>query len=113
MSNKRQKAVALTYADKDSLPRVVAQGAGEIAKRIIQLAKQNNIPVSEDDSLAEMLSKLNTGQSITPECYRLVAEILCFLYHTDKEWREQHSFMAETAAESSQETKNLETSNQD
>lgn len=95
MTTQRQKAVALRYGENDGLPKVVASGLGEIAKRIIQIANQNKIPIREDDSLADMLSKLNAGSAITPECYRVVAEILCFLYHTDKEWQEQHKFMEE------------------
>ena len=57
-TSKRQKAVALEYAQGDRAPRVVAAGAGEIAKRILKLAEENNIPVRRDDSLVEILSKL-------------------------------------------------------
>lgn len=84
----RQKAVALEYKETDRAPKILATGAGEIAKRILDLAREHNIPVTEDSTLTEMLSQLQVGSSISPESYRLVAEIISFLYHSDKKWRE-------------------------
>lgn len=85
--HKRQHAVAIQYQDGDRTPHVVATGAGFIAQRIIELAKENNVPVHEDDSLVEILSRLDVGYDIPPETYRVVAEILAFLYRTDEAWR--------------------------
>lgn len=87
LSNKRQKAVALHYAVEDRAPKVLASGAGEIARRIIELAQQHNIPVKRDDSLVNILSQLDINYEIPPETYRAVAEILAFLYRTDDAWR--------------------------
>ncbi|OVE80247.1 hypothetical protein BVY02_00855 [bacterium J17] len=87
--SKRQKAVALRYAEGDRAPKIIASGAGEIAKRILDLAKENKIPIQEDDSLVEILAKLDLGYEIPPETYRAVAEILAFLYRTDEEWKKQ------------------------
>ncbi len=88
-SANRSQAVALQYSQQDQLPRIVAHGAGEIARQIIELAKQHNIPIRQNEDLVEMLAKLDVGACISPESYRLVAEIVSFLYHTDKEWREK------------------------
>lgn len=87
--NKRQKAVALKYDTGEKAPHVIAVGAGEIAKKILELAKEHNIPIEENDSLVEILSKLEIGQQIPPETYRVVAEILAFLYRTDILWRQK------------------------
>ncbi len=87
---KRQRAIALEYHDPKELPRILANGVGEIAKRIIELAEKSGVPVEENDSLAEVLSRLEHGSNISPESYRLVAEVLAFLYHTDRKWRESH-----------------------
>lgn len=84
---KRKHAVALQYAEGDGAPKVVATGAGELARRILELARENNVPVREDTSLTEILSQLNVGYQIPPETYRAVAEILAFLYRTDAAWR--------------------------
>ena len=88
-NSKRKRAVALQYAKEDRAPKIVATGAGEVARRILDLAKQNNIPVRQDDSLVSILSKLDIGYEIPPETYRIVAEILAFLYRTDEEWRKR------------------------
>ena len=86
---KRKKAVALRYAEGDRAPKVVAAGAGEIARRILELAQEHNIPIQENSTLAEILSKLDLGYEIPPETYRAVAEILAFLYRTDEAWRKR------------------------
>lgn len=88
-ANKRKRAVALSYAQGENAPKIVATGAGEIAKRIIELAQQNGIPITENDSLTEILSKLDLGVEIPPETYKAVAEILAFLYRTDEAWRKK------------------------
>ncbi|MFN8389010.1 MAG: EscU/YscU/HrcU family type III secretion system export apparatus switch protein [Bdellovibrionota bacterium] len=86
---KRQKAVALQYAEGDRAPKIVATGAGEIARRILALAEEHNIPVKRDDALVDILSKLDLGYEIPEETYRAVAEILAFLYRTDLAWRKR------------------------
>ena len=86
---KRKQAIALSYAENDKAPKVVATGAGEIARRILELAKENNVPIQEDESLTSVLSKLDLGYEIPPETFRAVAEILAFLYKTDEEWRKR------------------------
>lgn len=85
----RQRAVALRYGTDDRAPRVVASGAGEIARRIIELAQEHKVPVREDDSLVNVLAKLDLGYEIPHETYRAVAEILAFLYRTDEKWRQR------------------------
>ncbi len=86
---KRQRAVALHYSTNERAPKVLASGAGEIARRIIELAQESDIPVQKDDSLVNILAKLDIGWEIPPETYRAVAEILAFLYRTDEAWRQK------------------------
>lgn len=83
-TNGISKAVALKYdPGKDASPVVVAKGQGRIAESIIQKAKEHGVPLQEDASLVEVLSKLDLEQEIPPELYQLVAEILGFVYRTD------------------------------
>ena len=89
----RKHAVALQYSSMDDLPRVVANGAGELAEHILNLARQHNIPIHEDTTLTEILSCLPQGTAIPQETFRLVAEIVCFLYQMDEEWRKEHTFL--------------------
>lgn len=83
---KRKEAVALSYeATKNDSPKVIAKGKGIVADNILEKAKENNIPVQEDPTLIELLSKLNINDSIPEELYQAVAEVFAFVYRTDKE----------------------------
>jgi flagellar biosynthesis protein len=78
---KIKKAVALRYkSDKDFAPKVVAKGSREVALKIIEIAKQNGIPIKNDPDLVEVLSKLDINELIPANVYVVVAEILAFVY---------------------------------
>ena len=96
VQEKRKYAVAIKYETEDRAPKVIASGAGEIAKRILEIAKIHNIPVQEDDDLVRILSKIQIGYEITPQTYKAVAEILAFLYRTDINWRKKREAMLES-----------------
>ncbi len=87
MSEKQEKlkqAIALEYNPSDDAPRVVTSGRGLLAEKIIEKAKETNVPVHRDDKLADTLSKLEIGDMIPPELYEVVAEILIFVDSMDK-----------------------------
>ncbi len=76
----RQKtAVAVAYEPGERAPKIIATGKGYTAQRIIEKAKEENIPFYRDDKLAKTLSKLEIGEMIPPELYEVVAEILVFV----------------------------------
>jgi len=80
----KKHAVAIDYdKEKDIAPKIVAKGKGILAEKIIDLAKQNNIPLYEDPDLIEVLSKLDLGQEIPPELYKLMAEVLIYIYKSN------------------------------
>ena len=82
--NKIKQAIALEYDPNDEAPRVIASGKGALAERIIEKAKESDVPVHRDDKLAETLSRLEIGETIPPELYEVVAEILVFVDAMDK-----------------------------
>lgn len=85
VKNKVKTAVALGYdPEKDNAPTVIASGKGALAERIIEKAKESDIPVHEDDKLAGTLSNLDIGEAIPPELYEVVAEVLVFVDAMDK-----------------------------
>ena len=87
MENKKKKvkqAIALEYNPSEDAPKVIASGQGALAERIIEKAKESNVPLHRDDSLAETLSRLEIGEMIPPELYEVVAEILVFVDTMDK-----------------------------
>jgi flagellar biosynthesis protein len=83
---RRKEAVALGYnQNTEEAPRVLAKGKGIIAENIIDRARENKVPIQEDPSLIDILSKLNINESIPEELYQAVAEVFAFIYKTDKE----------------------------
>lgn len=77
-------AVALKYdLEKDAAPRIVATGKGYVAEKIIDTAKEANVPVHRDDAVARTLSKLELGDTIPPELYEVVAQILIYVDRVD------------------------------
>lgn len=84
-----RRAVALKYEPgEQTTPVVVAKGNGLIADQILEQAKLNGVPVQEDASLVEVLSKLDIDQEIPSELFALVAEVLSFVYQSDRKARE-------------------------
>lgn len=85
MKNKRKQAAALRYdQEKNHGPTVSATGKGMIAENIIEKAKENDVPIVEDESLVELLAELNINETIPNELYHVVAEVFAFIYKTDQ-----------------------------
>ena len=82
--NKIKQAIALEYDPDDMAPRVIASGRGILAEKIIEKAKESDVPIHRDDKLADTLSRLEIGEMIPPELYEVVAEILVFVDSMDK-----------------------------
>ena len=82
--DKKKTAVALEYEPGDQAPKVIATGQGKLAERIIEVAKEADVPVHKDAKLAESLSILDIGEYIPPELYSIVAEVLVFVDSMDR-----------------------------
>lgn len=82
---RRKKAIALQYEpETDNAPKVIATGEGYLAEKIIEKAAEANVPLHKDEKLADSLSSLEIGETIPPELYSVVAEILIFVDHMDR-----------------------------
>ncbi len=87
--DRRKAAAALRYKrEEDAAPRLTAAGRGEVAERILALAREAGIPIHEDPSLVEILCRLDLGTEIPAELYKVVAEVLAFVYRMDRQWKE-------------------------
>ncbi|NLJ78560.1 MAG: flagellar biogenesis protein [Tissierellia bacterium] len=80
-----KKAVALSYKERDEAPRIIGKGQGELADRLLQVGKQEEIAIYEDKKLVEDLYRLDIDAEITPELYEAVARIIAFVYLLDRE----------------------------
>jgi flagellar biosynthesis protein FlhB len=73
-------AVALAYDPAKGAPRVVAKGAGTLAAKIRDRAREHRIPVVEDKPLTRTLYRVcDLGDEIPAELYLVVARILAFV----------------------------------
>ena len=82
VTNPTHVACALKYvAEEMDSPMLIAKGTELIAKKIIDIAKENNVPVIENPPVARALFRMvDINHPIPPELYKAVAEILMFVY---------------------------------
>ena len=80
----RARAVALAYREGDLAPRVVATGAGLLAEEIVRRAREAGIYVHESSELVALLAKLDLDQHIPPSLYVAIAEVLAWIYRTER-----------------------------
>lgn len=85
VTNPTHFAVAIKYdaLTMDS-PVIIAKGADLVAKRIRDIAKENEIPVIENPPVARLLHKIDLGATIPEELFKAVAEILAHVYSLKK-----------------------------
>ena len=84
IAGKEKTPVPVAYNPGEVAPKILAVGKGEVAERIIETAKENDVPFYQDNKLAETLSRLQIGDTIPPELYEVVAEILVFVDDMDR-----------------------------
>lgn len=76
--NPTHLATALRYREdeEDEAPRLLAQGQGDLAQRMIDAARAYGVPVVRDIPVARALAELEVGDEIPEQLYEAVAEIL-------------------------------------
>lgn len=75
----RRQAVALAYHQGGKTPHLVAKGYGDMAERIIEAARENDIFVHDAPALVGMLMQLDLDEKIPPELYQVIAELLVWV----------------------------------
>lgn len=82
ITNPTHFAVALKYDMKTmGAPVVIAKGQDLTAKRIKEIARENNVAVVENKPLAQTLFKTTeVGEIIPADLYQAVAEVLAYVY---------------------------------
>lgn len=82
ITNPTELAIAVRYhAAEMAAPRVLGKGAGYIAQKIREIARENGIPIVENKALARLLFRqVEVGQEIPEALYRAVAGVLAYVY---------------------------------
>ncbi|MGN1482106.1 flagellar biosynthesis protein FlhB [Porcipelethomonas sp.] len=80
--NPTHYAVALKYdPEKNKAPVVIAKGKDHMAFKIIEIAEQHNIVITENRPLARALyAEVDIDMEIPSEFYNPVAEVLAYVY---------------------------------
>jgi flagellar biosynthesis protein len=80
-------AISLKYSGgSNHAPKVTAKGQGWVAEKIISMAEQQNIPIRKDKDLVALLEKIDVGREIPESLYKLVAELLAWVYQLNNEY---------------------------
>ena len=79
-----KKSVALKYEKGLPAPFILARGRDELAERIVDLARKNDVPVVERAELAEALYMVDAGEFLPEEFFQTVAELLVFVQNVGK-----------------------------
>ena len=80
----RRTAAALSYAQGDRAPRVVAKGYGLVADQIVARAREHGVFLHESKEMVSLLMQVDLDRDIPPALYRAVAELLAWLYRIEK-----------------------------
>jgi len=88
ITNPTHYAIALKYdEEKAHAPYVLAKGADEIAEKIKEVAKKNDVITVENRKLTQSLYRvIEIGDVIPEEFYQAVAEILAYVYRMEKKF---------------------------
>lgn len=79
MDRSRGRAAAIRYDETLPAPFVTAVGRGEMAQRLLAIARRFSVPVESAADLAERLVYLEPGEVIPEELFVPVARILAFV----------------------------------
>ncbi len=85
MKKDKLKAASIKYFNENiDTPVITGYGTGDLAKKIIEQAKKNNVRIMENKSFFEYESLFKVGKEIPYEVYKIVADILSCILKTNK-----------------------------
>ncbi len=82
-----ERAVAIKYDSDLPAPFLIAKGEGRLADRIREIAREHDIPVSEDTATADLLYAVDVGDFIPEDLYAVVARLLVYAYQVELQSR--------------------------
>ncbi|MBI9102243.1 MAG: EscU/YscU/HrcU family type III secretion system export apparatus switch protein [Spirochaetales bacterium] len=75
-----KKAAAIKYTPGEKAPVLICKGRRHLADKLIQEAEFYGIPLIKNNELLDEVIELSPMEYIPEEMYRVVAEILSFVY---------------------------------
>lgn len=80
------EAVVRYNNSQGALASEAIQSSGKAVKKVIDLAKQNQIELQEDDTLLNTLISIDLGESVPPQLYAAIAQILLLLDELERSY---------------------------
>ena len=81
ITNPTHISVAIRYDSKEmTSPVIIAKGADLVAMKIREIARKHEIAIVENPPVARLLHKLDIGEHIPEDLFKVVAEILAHVY---------------------------------
>jgi len=82
VTNPTHYAVALQYDESQmAAPKVVAKGSGLVAERIVEMGRENAVPLLQAPPLARALYRhSDLGDEVPQRLYTAVAEVMAYVY---------------------------------
>jgi flagellar biosynthesis protein len=78
-------AAVIRYDEgENGSPSVVAQGKGALAAKILELAKQHDVHIQEDEGLVQHLLDIDLGENVPPQLYSVIAEVLILIEEMER-----------------------------
>ncbi len=88
---KVKSAISFQYQKEiNSAPKITAKGEGWVAEKIIEIAQERNIPIRKDKDLLNLLSEIDLGREVPESLYKVVAELLAWVYQLNKNYPDSH-----------------------
>ena len=75
--NDPNQAIALSGGDTTT-SRLTMKGEGELAERIIAVAREHDVPIMEEPELVQLMSEVPLGDEIPEILFKAVSEVLAF-----------------------------------
>jgi flagellar biosynthesis protein len=70
------------YTESDVQP--MGQTSRHLAAKLKAKAKEEHIPLQQDESILEALTSVDLGENIPPQLYAVIAEMLMFIQEVEK-----------------------------
>ena len=85
MKRKQRVSVSLKYPQNVDAPLITAKAEGILAKRMVDIARENDIPFVEDDVLANVLTLRQIGECIPETTWQAGAGVFAMISALEKE----------------------------
>lgn len=86
MNNNQKRFIAPLQANvyNDEHINTINQTSEQFAQKMIEAAKKESIPIQDDSTLLKHLLEIDLGDSVPPQLYALIAEILHLMDEIEK-----------------------------